>query len=237
MKMVYLSGQQYTSQSKMKNKKRIGFIFFLFIILGKADASYAQRFYQEVSEMLKKEKYQSVDHHPILFAGSSSFTKWQNVQDYFPGHPILNRGFGGSTLQDQIHYSDSIYFNIEPRQIVIYCGENDLAETNNPSGEVVFKRFRHLYRLIRSHFPKVPVVYISMKPSPSRRHLFPAIKDANCSIHNFLTHKNRGSFIDVFPLMLGDDGEPIKDIFIEDNLHMNSKGYEIWRKVIEPMLL
>ena len=44
--------------------------------------------------------------HAILFAGSSSFTMWTDVQDYFPGYTIINRGFGGSTLQDWIRYAE-----------------------------------------------------------------------------------------------------------------------------------
>ena len=208
-------------------------LLFLVIFL----MSSAQRFAKEVADMLMKERNSVAIDNPILFAGSSSFTNWKDVQDYFPGRPILNRGFGGSTLKDQIRFADSIYFNIKPRQIVIYCGENDLAESSHPRGMLVYKRFIHLYKLIRSHFPDLSIVYISMKPSPSRRHLFPAMLEANRSIEDFLKQQENVHFIDVFPLMLKKDGEPLLDIFLDDQLHMNSKGYEIWRKSISPILL
>jgi lysophospholipase L1-like esterase len=37
--------------------------------------------------------------------------------------------------------------------------------------------------------------------------------------------------------MLNEKGEPIKEIFLADNLHMNAKGYAIWKKAIQPFLL
>src|SRR5580692_8032994 len=63
----------------------------------------------------------------ILFIGSSSFTRWTDVQSYFPTHPILNRAFGGSTLPDVIRYVNDIVFPYQPKQVVLYCGENDFA--------------------------------------------------------------------------------------------------------------
>jgi lysophospholipase L1-like esterase len=43
-------------------------------------------------------------------------------------------------------------------------------------------------------------------------------------------------FINVFPLMLGADGKPKPDIFVKDGLHMNERGYAIWREAVRPYL-
>jgi lysophospholipase L1-like esterase len=175
--------------------------------------------------------------HAILFAGSSSFTLWQDVQDYFPGFTIINRGFGGSTLPDQIHYADEVIFPCSPRQIVIYCGENDLAYSDSVTPEMVIDRFRELFNLIRSELPDVKVTYISMKPSPSRWHLAEKFINANFGIRMFLEFQENVSFVNVWDRMLDSDLLPDPSLFREDMLHMNEKGYRIWQKAIEPHLI
>lgn len=173
----------------------------------------------------------------ILFVGSSSFTKWTDVQNYFPQYKILNRGFGGSTLEDVIYYADDVIFRYDPKQIVIYCGENDFAGNDSLYPAQVAERFFTLFNMIRSKYKKVPIAYISMKPSPSRQHLMAKFNVANVMIKSFLAKKKKTSFIDVYHKMLKPDGTPLTDIFIADNLHMNAKGYAIWQKIIEPYLL
>lgn len=172
----------------------------------------------------------------ILFIGSSSFTLWTDVQEYFPGHTLINRGFGGSTLAHQIQYAEDIIFPYKPRQIVIYCGENDLA-FDHVSASIVLDRFKKLFQMIREKFTDLPVAYISMKPSPSRRHLVPMMREGNQLIRDFLTTQKNTAFIDVHSQMLNASGEPIPEIFLNDSLHMNAKGYTIWQKAIEPYLL
>jgi len=173
----------------------------------------------------------------ILFVGSSSFTNWKDVQAYFPGYKIINRGFGGSALPDVIRYEKDIIFPYQPKQIVIYCGENDLASSDTITSVIVLNRFKQLFNDIRKRFPSVPIAFISIKPSPSRQHLMLKMDYANFLIRNFLAQKQKTRFIDVYHHMLNVDGTPIKDIFIEDNLHMNAKGYEIWKKEILPNLI
>jgi len=173
----------------------------------------------------------------ILFAGSSSFTMWTDVQDYFPGYTIINRGFGGSTIQDWIRYAEDVIYPYNPKQIVIYCGENDVAYSDTVSGEVVFDRFRTLFGMIREKLPDVKITYISMKPSPSRWHKADRMQEGNALIREFLEKKKNTSFVNVWDDMLNDLKEPNAGIFLDDMLHMNSKGYEIWQKLIEPELV
>lgn len=158
------------------------------------------------------------------------------MQDYFPSHRILNRGFGGSTLPDLIRYADDIVFPYNPRQIVIYCGENDVASSDTITSETVVGRFVRLFDMIRGKYPKVPIVYISMKPSPSREKFFSTVQAANRGIQQLLSTKKRTVFVDIFTPMLGADGKPRKELFVEDMLHMNKDGYKIWQKALEPYL-
>ena len=194
-------------------------------------------FLDDIQGFKKKDSVSFPARNAILFIGSSSFTKWQDVQNYFPSYTIINRGFGGSSLPDVIRYADDIIFPYHPKQIVIYCGENDLAGSDTVTAQRVFYRFKQLYNIIRDHYPKVKITFVSMKPSPSRLHLMPKMLEGNLLIKNFLKKKKKTSFVDVYYSMLEADGKPIESIFLEDKLHMNAKGYAIWQKLIEPHLL
>ena len=175
--------------------------------------------------------------HAILFAGSSSFTIWKDVQDYFPGYAIINRGFGGSTLADQIHYASDIIFPYSPCQVVIYCGENDLASSDTVTEDMVLDRFTYLFNLIRARLPDARISYICMKPSPSRWHLAEKMTEANFNIRLFLEFQENADFVNVWDKMLDQDNLPDSSLFLEDMLHMNAKGYAIWQKAIQPVLI
>lgn len=194
-------------------------------------------YWEDVQSFKKQDSVSFPAPGQILFVGSSSFTMWKDVQSYFPEYKILNRGFGGSSLTDLISYADDVIFRYQPKQIVIYCGENDFAGNDSLFPAQVAERFFTLFRMIRAKYKKVPVAYISMKPSPSRRHLMDKFNVANVMIKSFLQTKKKAKFIDVYHAMLKPDGLPMDDIFLDDKLHMNAKGYAIWQKLIEPHLL
>jgi len=193
-------------------------------------------FWNDIQDFKRQDSISFPGTGKILFVGSSSFTKWKDVQDYFPGFPIVNRGFGGSSLPDVIRYREDVIFKYKPKQIVIYCGENDLAASDTVSAATVIKRFKELFSLIRGRLKNVPVAFVSLKPSPSRQHLMPKMLVVNGTIKNYLQKQKKTVFIDVYHKMLKPDGKPMDDIFIEDKLHMNAKGYAIWQKIIKPYL-
>ena len=107
-------------------------------------------FWDDIQAFKKQDSVSFPPKNAILFIGSSSFTKWTDVQKYFPGYTIINRGFGGSSLPDLIRYANEIVFPYQPKQIVIYCGENDLARSDTVTAELVVKRFRQLFTIIRN---------------------------------------------------------------------------------------
>jgi len=193
-------------------------------------------FWNDIQAFKKQDSAHFPEKDQILFTGSSSFTYWKDVNDYFPGYHILNRGFGGSTLPDLIRYTPDVIYPYKPRQIVIYCGENDFASSDTVSVPTVVQRFKTLFALIRKKYKNVPLAYVSMKPSPSRAHLMPKYKEANAQIKAFLAKQKKTDFIDVYSQMLKPDGTPIDGIWRDDKLHMIAAGYAIWQKIIEPYL-
>ena len=194
-------------------------------------------FWQDIQNFRKQDSLQPPPAHPILFVGSSSFTRWTDVQNYFPGYTILNRGFGGSTLSDVLRYEEDVIFKYDPKQIVIYCGDNDIASSDTIKAQTVVNRFQNLFSEIRAVNPNVPVVFFSLKPSPSRWQLKDKAIAVNNSIERFLKGQKDAAFVNVWDAMLGPNGKPMQDLFVEDNLHMNAKGYAIWQKLLQPHLV
>jgi len=194
-------------------------------------------FWDEIQNFKKQDSINPPPKNAILFVGSSSFRKWEDVQNYFPIYKIINRGFGGSTFPDVIRYADDVIFPYHPKQILIYCGDNDLASSDTVSATAVFTRFQQLFKMIRKKLPAASIVFVSIKPSPSRQKLMPKMAAANNMIKKFLSTKPNTGFVDVYHKMLKPDGTPMDDIFLEDKLHMTPKGYAIWQKEIQPYLL
>ena len=233
----------------MKYILYLGFILLFACNAKKQEAGEGKfPFWNDIQKFKNQDSISPPPQHAILFIGSSSFTLWRDVQDYFHGYTIINRGFGSSTLVDQIRYVNDIVFPYNPRQIVIYCGENDLAFSDTVTSTTVFERFKKLYGLIREK-TNAPIAYISMKPSPSRRHLIPKMREANMLIQEFISQQDKSAalrsdlvpstavYIDVHWKMLNKEGQPMPEIFLKDSLHMNAKGYAIWQREITPYLL
>lgn len=222
------------------NNRSLSKLFFvlLFLIAGNSDAQQKDPYVAEIQAFKKQDGVSFPPKNAILLIGSSSFTRWKDVQSYFPGYKIINRGFGGSTLPDVIKHFDDVVKPYSPKQILIYCGENDLASSDAVTVPIVVGRFKELYVLIRKNLGNnVNVTYVSMKPSPSRRRLMPRYSEANAQIKAYLAKEKNTGFIDVYNPMLASDGQPIKDIFVADSLHMQANGYAIWQKAIRPYLL
>jgi len=188
-------------------------------------------FWNDVQAFKKQDDMAMPMHYKTLFIGSSSFTKWKTLEQDLPEYLPLNRAFGGSTLLDVIWYRDDIINKYNHERIVMYCGENDIASSETVTGTIVFDRFKVLYQHIREKFPKTDIYYISLKPCPSRWSMRERMMDANKQIKRFCKKQKHTYFISIWDQMLK-NSKPIPSIFLEDSLHMNAKGYEIWTKEI-----
>lgn len=211
-------------------------IVFLLLITLSGNAI-SQPFINEIKAFRKADSIATPPPNAILLIGSSSFTNWKDVSKYFPDQTIINRGFGGSSLPHMILYAEDIIFKYNPKQIIIYCGENDLTGGPTITADTILERVKKLHQLIRSRYKKVPIAYISMKPSPSREKYLETMQKANALIKTFMEQQKKSSYIDVYHSMLDANGNILTHIFLSDKLHMNAEGYKIWQGVIKPYLI
>ncbi|MCA9075644.1 MAG: hypothetical protein KDA93_11470 [Planctomycetaceae bacterium] len=170
----------------------------------------------------------------ILFVGSSSIRFWKLGQ-HFPELQPLNRGFGGSEVADSVHFADRIVLPYEPRTIVMYAGDNDIAGGKTP--EEVHHDFERFVGIVHENLPETKIVYIAIKPSIKRWKLVDRMRAANALICATCDENDRLEFVDIDTPMIGDDGEPRQELFIEDGLHLSEEGYRLWSKLVMPHLV
>lgn len=221
------------------NLLRLSFLVLLSVLVQtaaaqSADHSRAREWEKEISSLLEIDQKQTPPSNAVLFTGSSSIRMWHTLRQDFPGLPVINRGFGGSQLQDLVYFAPRIVAPYRPRKIVVYSGENDIEAGRSP--EDVLASFRALIDFRDRDLNGVPIIYIAMKPSVLRWTKWPAMKKGNELIRAESARHRRVTFVDISAAMLGPDGKPDPALFLADGLHMNDKGYKIWRDALVPLL-
>lgn len=167
----------------------------------------------------------------VLFVGSSTIRLWADLRQDFRQLPVvINRGFGGSTMADCNYFVKSLVVQYRPRHVIVYAGDNDLAEGRSPAD--VLESFRSFVTAVRTALPDTRISYISIKPSPLRSALLPQVREANALLAGYLQGVPQSDYIDIFTPMLTAAGEPRTDLYGPDRLHMNGAGYELWQAVI-----
>lgn len=166
----------------------------------------------------------------VLFVGSSSIVNWKTLAEDFPDMQTIRRGFGGSELSDTLHFADRIVLPYRPSTVVIYAGDNDLALGKLP--EQVFMDYLALIRKIHKTLPETRIAYIAVKPSLARWKLIEKVRLVNELIRTRAARDPRLLFIDIATPMLGADGKPRPELFVQDGLHLSPAGYALWTKVV-----
>lgn len=194
----------------------------------------AIKWQKEIFAFAKLDAEEAPPAAPIVFTGSSSIRRWSSLADDFPGLPVMNRGFGGSEIFDSLNYAHLTVIQYKPRQAVFYAGGNDLAAGKTP--QRVFADFKAFVARVHAALPDCRISFISGAPNPKRWALIKEIRELNTLVEAFCKSDKRLEYINTHDAMLGADGQPLPDIFVADQLHMNPKGYAIWTKIIAPLL-
>ncbi len=193
----------------------------------------ALRFNDQVQEI--RTDYPPEDfQESIVFTGSSTIRRWKDLQEDFPEHRLVNAGFGGSQASDLLYYIEELILDYHPSKVFIYEGDNDINA--GKSNRKILETLNLIVSRIELHLPDTEIIIISPKPSIARWELADKYNALNQELKTYsLVHENV-KFADLWTPMLNKDEKPQEDIFLEDNLHMNRKGYEIWAEEIAKYL-
>jgi lysophospholipase L1-like esterase len=201
-------------------------------VLAAATPPTAERWEPKLSRYLDRDKASPPPTGAIVFAGSSSIEMWETMAADFPGVVTVNRGIGGTWLADLPKFAGRLVLPLRPRMLVVYAGENDLhAGQTVDSVVAAFDQVRDQFFAAE---PNARLVFLALKPSPSRRAFLPQMRAANARIAAACGADRRCTFVDVFTPMLDAAGEPRGELFLADKLHMNAEGYRLWTKLVAP---
>lgn len=175
----------------------------------------------------------SFPRNAVLFVGSSSIVRW-NTAESFPNMPVINRGFGGSQASDVTPRVHEAVVKYDPSVVVYYAGDNDVEA--GKGAEQVFEDVRDFTEAVLAADPSTSVVLLSVKPSPRRWAWWSVMQDINELMRRYADGKPTVEYVDVGTAMLGGDGQPMPHLYVADRLHMTPAGYEIWNRIVGPVL-
>jgi len=214
-------------------------IFTLVLCIALAGLARAQpkidRFESQIINFEKEDQANGYKPEAVLFTGSSSIRRWTTLVEDMAPIPVINRGFGGSTIPEVLYYADRIIFPHKPKIIAFYCGENDLANDESKA-KLALRSFKKFHKYIAENLPDTKVYFIAIKPSIKREMYWPKMQKANKKISRFINRKTNLYYIDTSSKMLDENGVVLQDIFVDDDLHLNKKGYQIWTDTLKPIL-
>ena len=170
----------------------------------------------------------------LLFVGSSTIVRWKTLQQDYPAHQIVNRGFGGNEIADSTHFADRMIFPYQPRTIFLRAGGNDIHNGKTP--EQVLADFKAFVATVHAKLPKTEIVYISLSPSIARWDERDAGKKLNALIADFVNRTPRLKYIETADLVLDAKGEPRPELFVEDKLHFSPEGYKLLIERVRPFV-
>ncbi|MEQ8241170.1 MAG: GDSL-type esterase/lipase family protein [Cyclobacteriaceae bacterium] len=206
---------------------------FAFLFFNQGKAQDPLRFQSEIDQLILRNSSNKIK-RPIVFAGSSSFRLWKSMQEDLDNDQIINNGFGGSHLSDLVYFLDPLILDLNPKALYIYEGDNDLADGKDP--EQIVYQASQLIKLVKNQIPDLKIFVVAAKPSIQRWESKPSYIRFNMYMREYCFETEDVTFVDIWRPMLGSDGRPNPDLFLEDDLHMNAKGYEIWTEKIKPTL-
>ena len=187
------------------------------------------RFAEAIDRFAAWDRQNAFPERGVLFVGSSSIVGWPTAER-FPGLPVINRGFGGSHISDVNHYAEQTVLKYAPDLIVFYAGNNDV-EAGKPPRQVL-EDYQQFVGAVLARKPTTQIIYVSIHPSIARWGRWPLMSETNELIRAWSATDWRLNYVDISPGMLGSDGQPLPRLFVQDGLHLNPAGYDVWTPIV-----
>ena len=189
--------------------------------------------YSEIEAFERLNNTQTYADDAVLFIGSSSIRLWKTLETDMKPYTVIQRGYGGAHFRDMVFFTDRILAN-HPLSMVVCFVANDISGSPNDGTPIeVLKLFKYFVDQVRAKHPKIPIMQIAITPTKSRWKVWPEIKEVNRLIKAYCEKTENLYFIDTVPEFLDENGEPKPECFVEDQLHLNAKGYEVWNGIIK----
>ena len=170
----------------------------------------------------------------LLFIGSSTIVRWKTLAEDFQEHKTINRGFGGSQIADSTYFADRVIIPYAPRAVFLRAGGNDLNA--GKTVEQVFTDYKDFVAKVHSKLPQTEIYFISLSPSIARWKQADKEKQLNHLVKDYVAVKPHLKYIETYDMVLGADGQPRPELFVEDKLHFNAEGNRLLAERVRPYL-
>ena len=213
--------------------KKLNLLFLAFFaFFGQFSIAQEVPFEKEVRQISARIDSLGWEAGSTVFTGSSTIRMWDGLQGAFPRKSILNTGFGGSKASDLETHLFPLVIRLEPSRVFVYEGDNDVW--NDVPVATIMTSLDNIVNRLQLIDPNTGIYLIEAKPSPSRWE-----KKANYDIFNqklkeYCLAKEDVEFVSTWEALTDADGNPRPELYIEDQLHLNGKGYEIWTEIFRP---
>ncbi len=208
-------------------------VFIISYLVIKVQARENNPFESSIRTFEDWDKKNSVPQNGVLFVGSSTIVGWQ-THKFFGELPVINRGFGGSQISDINYFASRVVIPYKPKVIVFYAGDNDIAAGKSP--KQVLNDYTKFVEFVHKELPETRIIFISMKYGSNNVSSHDTIKEGNVMIEQYSKKDAKLIYFDGVSPLLDKDGKPNDDLFKSDRYHLNDKGYEIWTKLLIPII-
>ena len=202
-----------------------------------------EKWESKIQEM--EERYSTAGASPadaLLFFGSSSIRRWETMSADMAPYPSINCGYGGAKYVDMVLFADRILKLHQYRALILFAA-NDVKVANgkkneaaNSSTEEVRCAVEEIIRISKTHRPNAPIFIIEVTPTESRFAVWDQSRKINATLREIALTTANTWHIATAEHFLHADGNPRKEYFVADKLHLNEKGYVKWAELIKRRL-
>lgn len=233
MGLGYAVAMPYSRSSAVGRRLAAALVLLLAVAVHPLAAEDGDRWLPAMERFAELDRATPPEPGGVLFLGSSSVRMW-DLERWLPGTGAVNRGFGGSQIEDSVRFFDRLVVPHAPSRIFFYAGDNDIAA--GKSAETVAADYARFCALVHEQLPETRVWYVAIKPSLARWSLWPEMEKANRLIVAASAADPRLGYVDVASPMLSPEGRPLEHLFVEDGLHLNDAGYRLWTDIVAPLV-
>ncbi len=195
-----------------------------------------KRWQKEIEALEALDQTENHTADEILMIGSSSVRLWKDVSVDMAPYRVIRRGYGGARYSDLAVFAERLIHPHAYRAMVVFVANDITGDPNDPSVDQVEQWVRHIVEVSQRHQPDAPVMIIEVTPTEKRFDHWPKIRRLNARLREIALATPKVFFTSTADHYLDSSGNPMPEFFVEDKLHLNAQGYDVWAELIRAHL-